>query len=149
MIIFFSAQLSASPHRFLQLGWNSLRITAFALFIPILCLLRHLAAAPLSVLPALSLFSPSPSLIGPDIDGSWMLANDCLWNLFTHPLLTLPVTPYRLDLHANRSSGLWITPSVLQLAESFTLWFIYIILFLLYPISVPNLCEDSLGSLIV
>lgn len=49
---------------------------------------------PLCPLPALS---SSPSLIGPDIDGSWMLANDCLWSPFMHPLLTLPVTTYRLD----------------------------------------------------
>lgn len=104
---------------------------------------------PPAVRSALSQLPPCPSLIGPDIDGSWMLANDCLWSLFTHPLLTLPVTPYRLDLHAKRSPGMWISPSVLQLAESFNLWFIYIVLFLLIPMSVPNLCQNSPGSLIV
>lgn len=93
---------------------------------------------PHSVLCALPTLPSSPSLICPDIDGSWMLANDCLWRPFMHPLLTLPVTPHRLDLLANRSPRLWISLSVLQLAQSFNL-FIYIILFLLIPMSAPNL----------
>lgn len=33
-----------------------------------------------------------PSLIGLDIDASWMLANGCLWRFHIHPLLTLPGT---------------------------------------------------------
>lgn len=93
---------------------------------------------PLSPLCPLPTLPSSPSLICPDIDGSWMLANDCLWRPFMHPLLTLPVTPHRLDLLANRSPRLWISLSVLQLAQSFNL-FIYIILFLLIPMSAPNL----------
>lgn len=123
----------------LLLGWNSSRITACVLFIPILFLLQHLAVAPpLSPLCPLPALPSSPSLICPDIDGSWMLANDCLWRPFMHPLLTLPVIPHRLDLLANRSPRLWISLSVLQLAQSFNL-FIYIILFLLIPMSAPNL----------
>lgn len=71
-------------------------------------------------LPPPAVLPPSLSLIGPDIDGNWMLANDCLRRLFMPPLLTLPVTPCRLHLHASRSPAPWIGPSVFQLAESFS-----------------------------
>lgn len=86
------------PLLLLPLGWNSSRITACALFIPILCLLRHLAIAPPPSPPCpLPALPSSPSLIGPDIDGSWMLANDCLWSHLIHPLLTLRAITHRLD----------------------------------------------------
>ena len=64
MTTFFFEQCRTSsypPPLLLPLGWNSSRITARALFIPILCLLRHLAIAPPPTPPS-SLPSPCSPL---------------------------------------------------------------------------------------
>lgn len=72
-----------------------------------------------------------------------------LWSHLVHPLLTLPATTYRLNLHANRSPLLWISPSVLQLAQSFTLSIhlsVYLSIYHFVPLG-SHVCSCSFGFL--